>query len=53
MKFEWIWLELLDFDEIWLRGSWLHLDDTSNVDKMFEISNEEYLTFPLGFKLEK
>jgi hypothetical protein len=34
-------------DEIWLRGSWLHLDDTSTHEKTLEFQIWEFLDYHL------
>jgi hypothetical protein len=39
IEFDGIWVEFSRIDEIWLRGSLLHLDDMSTHDKEFGSSN--------------
>jgi hypothetical protein len=43
MKFERIWLELSIFYEIWLRGSWLHLEDRSSHEKNWSLKVASFL----------
>jgi hypothetical protein len=38
MEFEWKIRETLGFDEIWLQGSCLYLNDKSTREKEFEVS---------------
>jgi hypothetical protein len=39
IEFGGIWVKFSRIDGIWLRGSWLHLDDTSTQERKFGISN--------------
>jgi hypothetical protein len=48
MKFEWIWLELSDFDEIWLRGSLLHLEDRSTHERILIFKFKVFWLIPKG-----
>jgi hypothetical protein len=43
MKFDGIFHETSRFDEIWAKGSYLHLDDKSTHEKEFEVSSYEFL----------
>jgi hypothetical protein len=54
----WIWIEFdgiligtSRFDEIWLKGSWLHLDDTSTHEKNLEFQIYEFLDLLQEFDL--